>query len=200
MESGGTSADLKTWADAAANAAQALAILIGGGWAFWKFGLNREEWPRATLEQAIAPQPLDEQQSLLRVLVGVKNAGKVLIDVEEVRVDVYHVLPLTEETKQALRENALIPADESEATWPCIESRKRTWESGEARIEPEESESFGFDFVVPADVQTIFVYSYVRNVKQREKPIGWSVTQFYDLKDGGTQPKTREAMAGRARR
>jgi hypothetical protein len=92
------------WSDTLANAAQILAILIGGGWALWKFGLNREEWPRATLEQVITPQPLDDQHSLLRLLVGVKNAGSVLIDIEEVRVDVYRVLPLADETKQALDE------------------------------------------------------------------------------------------------
>ncbi len=198
MEVVGTATDVKDWSDTVANAAQVLAIVVGGGWALWKFGLNREEWPRATLEQAIAKQPLDQERSLLRVLVGVKNAGNVLIDIEVVRVDVYQVLPLAEEAKTALDAGTLIPDDEVEAQWPCIESRERTWTSGEARIEPEESEPFGFDFVLPADIETIFVYSYVRNVKQRDRPIGWSLTQFYDLKDGDAQPKTREAMAGRA--
>ena len=121
-----------------------------------------------------------------------------MIDIEVVRVDVYQVLPLMDETKLALDEGTLISEGEVEARWPCIASRERTWEPAEARIEPEESEPFGFDFVLPADVETIFVYGYVRNVKQRDKPIGWSVTQFYDFKDGDAQPKTREAMAGRA--
>jgi len=198
VEITGTAADFETWSDTLANATQALAIVVGGGWALWKFGLHREEWPRATLEQIITTQPLDQQQSLLRVLVGVKNAGNVLIDVEQVRVDVYQVLPLADETKKALEEGTLISSEESEATWPCIESRERSWSPGTARIEPEESEPFGFDFVIPADVKTIFVYSYVRNVRQRDRPIGWSVTQFYDLENGDAQPKTREAMAGRA--
>jgi hypothetical protein len=193
-----TAADIKTWSDVASSLAQVLAIVVGGGWALWKFGLHREEWPRATVEQAITRQSLDDQHLLLRVLVTVKNAGSVLIDMEEVRVDVSRVRPLAAETKKALESGTLVPADEAEATWPFIDSRKRLWEPGEAGIEPGEGEPFGFDFVLPGDLEMVLVYCYVRNVKQRERPIGWSLTQFYDLKDGDAQPKTREAMAGRA--
>jgi hypothetical protein len=189
--------DVKSWSDVLANVAQVLAIGIGGWWAYTKFIRQREEWPRVTVEQVVSRRSLSPEQTLLRVAVKAKNDGPVLVEVDDVRVDVYQVLPLGEGVQKALEEGALVPEGATEVSWPCIESRHRHWNVGEVSIEPGESDEFGFDFALPAETKTVFIYCYIRNVMHQEREIGWQVGQFYDLDDGGVSPKRGESLTGK---
>lgn len=198
MDASGFTADVKSWSDVLANVVQVVAIAIGGWWAYAKFIRQREEWPRATLEQAIARRKLSASQTLLRVSVGVKNAGTVLIDITDIRVYIYQVLPLTDDTTKTLEGGDLVADGAIEATWPCLHSRVKEWEPHEACIEPDESDQFGFDFVVPGNTETVFVYCYVRNVRHLDRDIGWSLSQFYDLDDDSPQPERGESLTGKA--
>jgi hypothetical protein len=197
MEMSSLTTDVKSWSDVIANAAQVAAILVGGWWAYTKFIRRREEWPRVSVEQVVNRRVLGPQQTLIRVAVKAKNAGTVLVEVDDVRVDVYQVLPLTVEAQSSLADGSLVPPGKTEIAWPCLETRHRTWKPGEVSIEPGESDEFGFDFIVPAEVKTVFIYCYIRNVKHQEREIGWQLTQFYDLDNGGTSPERAEALSGK---
>lgn len=197
MDASGFTADVKSWSDVAANIAQVLAIAIGGWWAYTKFIRQREEWPRVTVEQVVSRRLLDAEKILLRVAVKAKNDGSVLVELDDVRVDVYQVLPLAEEVQTSLETGTLVAEDATEASWPCLKTSHRTWGAGEASIEPGESDEFGFDFVVPSQVKTVFIYCYIRNVMHQEREIGWQLSQFYDLDDGGVSPKRGESLTGK---
>jgi hypothetical protein len=198
MEVSSFTSDMKSWSDVAANLTQVVAIAVGGWWAYTKFIRQREEWPRVSIEQVVNRRILSPQRTLIRVAVKAKNAGTVLVEVDDVRVNVYQVLPLVGEAQSGLAEGTLVPSGKTEIDWPCLETQHRTWEPGEVSIEPGESDEFGFDFVVPAEVKTVFIYCYIRNVKQQEREIGWQLTQFYDLDDGGASPERAEALTGKA--
>jgi hypothetical protein len=197
MEVSSLANDVKTWSDVVVDVVQVAAILVGGWWAYTKFIRQREEWPRVSIEQVVNRRVLSPQQTLIRVAVKAKNAGTVLVEVDDVRVDVYRVLPLTEEVRTSLADGTLIPPQKTEIAWPCLETRHRTWEPREVSIEPGESDEFGFDFVVPAEVKTVFIYCYIRNVMHQEREIGWQLTQFYDLEDGRASPERAEALTGK---
>lgn len=197
MDASGFTTDVKSWSDVAANIAQVLAIFIGGWWAYTKFIRQREEWPRVTVEQVVSNRALSPEQTLLRVAVKAKNDGTVLVEVDDVRVDVYQVLPLGATIGTALAEGTLVPEGATEVPWPCIESRHRRWGAGEASIEPGESDEFGFDFALPAETKTVFIYCYIRNVMHQEREIGWQLAQFYDLDQGSVSPKRGESLTGK---
>ena len=192
-------ADAKSWSDIAANLVQVAAILVGGWWAYTKFIRQREEWPRITLEQLISDRVLNDEKALLRVSVAAKNTGTVLVNVQDVRVDVHQVLPLTPETEEELNKGSLVPEQENEANWPCLGSLQRSWSTEEACIEPGENDQYGFDFVVPREIDTVFVYCYIRNVKHREREMGWQLSQFFDLERGAAPQTERvEDLAGKS--
>jgi hypothetical protein len=95
-------ADVESWSNVAANGAQIVAIAVGGWWAYSRFIRQREEFPRATLEQVVAHRELDRDNTFLRVAVRVDNVSTVLLRTEQVRTDVYQVLPVKGEAAEAL--------------------------------------------------------------------------------------------------
>jgi hypothetical protein len=182
------SADFETWTNALANVAQVVAIAVGGWWAYSRFIRQREEFPRADLEQVVAHRELDRHNTFLRVTVKVDNVSAVLLKTETVRTDVYQVLPVKDETKAALAAGELVPDGSRDARWPCIAFYEG---AGPGQIEPGEGDEFGFDFVIPADVQSLFVYSYIKNVTQEGRELGWGVTSLYDLDESRGEHRER---------
>jgi hypothetical protein len=187
--------DVEAWSNVASNAAQVGAIVVGGWWAYTRFIRQREEFPRATLEQVVTHRELDGDHTFLRVSVKVDNVSAVLLSTETVRTDVFQVLPVTEETGKALQAGQLVPDGSRDARWPCI-----AYHEGLApgQIEPGEGDEFGFDFVLPTEVSTLFVYSYLKNVTQEGRELGWTVTSLYDLDEArGEQRERAESRPAR---
>jgi hypothetical protein len=189
--------DADSLTSAAAHLAQIGAIVVGGIWTYNRFIKQREDFPRATLEQITTHRELGKEHTFLRVAVKVDNVSTVLLPTQDVRTDVYQVLPVTPDVSEALAAGQLVPAGERDARWPCIASFEG---EGPGQIEPGEGDEFGFDFVIPTDVMTVFVYSYIRNVKQAGRELGWSVTSLYDLdEEQGEQRERVESQPARTK-
>jgi hypothetical protein len=181
-------ADFESWSNVAANVAQITAIAVGGWWAYSRFIRQREEFPRADLEQVVTHRELDRKNTFLRVAVKVDNVSPVLLKTETVRTDVYQVLPLTDAAAEALSAGTLVTEGERDARWPCIAHYEG---AGPGEIEPGEGDEFGFDFVIGGDVETLFVYSYIKNVVREGRELGWGVTSLYDLDEARGQQRER---------
>jgi hypothetical protein len=185
--------NFESWTNSLASLAQVGAIAVGGIWTYNRFIRQREEWPKATLEQRIQHETLDEQHTLLRVSLKVENVSGVLLQAAVVRTDVYQVLPLTDDVNRSIGDGTLVQAGEFEATWPSLGSLERT-DAGE--IEPQESDEYGFDFIVPSAVATAFVYSYVRNPRKQKKELGWVISSLYDLAPARGEHRQRAERIG----
>ncbi len=178
----------ESWSNVAANAGQLAAILVGGWWAYTRFIRQREEFPRATLEQIVTHRELGPEHTFLRVAVKIDNVSTVLLSTDQVRTDVYQVLPVTQDVSEALAEGRLVPDGEREAGWPCVASYEG---AGPGQIEPGEGDEFGFDFVIPTQLAAVFIYSYIKNVTQEGRELGWGVTSLYDLEDERGEQRER---------
>jgi hypothetical protein len=187
----GLPADVETWTTAGASVAQVVALAVAGWWAYSRFIKQRQPFPRAVVELVIAHRRLGPDRAFLRVVAKVSNVGNALLETEELRADVYQVLPLPPETEEKLAADRLIPEGEREAGWLCLGTRTG---GGAGHIEPGEWDEFGFDFVIPGDVKTVFIYTYIKNVTQKQRELGWTVTKLYDLDEEPTE--TRERTEG----
>ena len=186
-------ADVESWSSVALNCAQVLALAVAGWWTYTRFIKQRQPYPRATVELVIAHRELDADHTFLRVVAKINNVGTALLATDELRADVYQVLPVAPETAARLTRKALVPAGEREADLPCIESRSGPFH---AQIEPGEWDEFGFDFVIPHEVSTVLLYTYIKNVTQRRRELGWTVTKLYDLDDARGEARERTETAG----
>jgi hypothetical protein len=175
-----TAETVETWSGAAASIATVAAIGIGGWWTYLRFIKERTGDVRASLSESACHRVLTDTDSLLRVVVAVENTGQVLLPIEKLRCEIYQVAPL-DEAASMLQSGELI--SEYEAQLPCLEGYEREWGPGTVRIEPGESDTFAFDFVVSRDVATILVYAHVPNVTEDDGEIGWDISSFYDFAD-----------------
>ncbi|HMI99246.1 MAG TPA: hypothetical protein VK488_05380 [Gaiellaceae bacterium] len=73
MQAAASAPSWKDWADAAASAAQALAIVIGGAWAYFKFVKGRTFAKR--VELAVTATVLPTRRPTLKVRATLRNAG-----------------------------------------------------------------------------------------------------------------------------
>jgi hypothetical protein len=187
----GSLEDVKTVSDVASNVitiAAAIAAAIGTYWAFFR---ERTRWPKANLELVLSHRRLNSKKVLLHAKVKVHNAGRGLMKLTRIRVDVYQVRPLLPETEAGLNDGTLKPYGSSRARWERIDRETLLWGEAssapapepEPELEPGENDEFGCDFIVPASLETVRVYVYVLNVakRRREGNLGWSVTNYYDL-------------------
>jgi hypothetical protein len=156
--------------------------VVGAIWAYWRFARERTRWPRAILELVLVHRQLTPDAAILNVKLKVHNAGRGLMQVRKLRVDVHQVLPLAETTVKQVEAGELVP-EGGEAEWPCIQSRVSEWAGNCPEIEPEENDEFGRDFLLDAEVETVFVYAYLWNAKKGrgKHELGWPITTFYDL-------------------
>jgi hypothetical protein len=178
---------VKTVSDVASNAATIIAIVVGAIWGYWAFLRERTRWPKATLELVISHRELTAEKALLHTKVKVHNAGRGLMKLSRIRIDAYQVRPLAEESKEALDRGELVPKDEHRANWNLLERVTLRWDEEQCKdcapeIEPGENDEYIGDFVVPSNLETVFVYVYVKNVARKRGNLGWPVTNYYDLK------------------
>ena len=66
--------------------------------------------------------------------------------------------------------------------WPVIAHRVVSLKKVE--IEPNESETFHFDFIIDRRWEVVLVYSHIANVRKRWKRIGWTLTSTLELTTG----------------
>ena len=179
---------VKTISDVAANAVTILGVLIGGYWTYRTFIRERTKWPKATVELAMSHRKLTAEKTLLHVKVKIHNAGRGLMKLNRIRVDVGQVKPLADQTERKLAAGCLKPTDDSVATWKVLEEGEFHWggsgQGAQPELEPGENDEFGSDFFVDSGVETVYIYVYIENEARRKNKLGWCVTSYYDLAGG----------------
>lgn len=159
------------------------AILVGAWWAYTKFIRERTPNRHANLELVISDRALTSDQALIHVAATVTNTGTTLIKLSSLRVEVLRVLPLTDEIAEKVDARELPKLIGAETAWPLIKREKCQWGAGQFEIEPDEHDGIGFDFLIPGEIKTVFVYAYLENSEKsvEGRQIGWSASAFHDL-------------------
>lgn len=156
----------------------AAALVAGGIWAYLRFIKNRLPHPWADLNHEFIQKTLPGQKKLLHVIVEVSNTGGVLLPITHIWTKVFKVAPVSGSELDQLEEARGAGA---EIDWPEMGCYEVKYELGKARIEPSELERFHFDFIIPAGIKTVSVYSYFENAEEEE--LGWNRTSIIDIEE-----------------
>jgi hypothetical protein len=164
-----------------------LVLVVGSVWAYLAFGRKREKFPRASIKHKFSLIKLDEAQQILRVELEIENLGDTLLKLDLVLNRIQQVLPL------ANTEDGLFEPQPTEITpeieWPLIAEREIKYASGERELEPKEPDAFQFDYILGSKIETVVVYSYVKNClkkpgifsRKAPKEVGWMKTETLHL-------------------
>ena len=66
--------------------------------------------------------------------------------------------------------------------WPTGDDVLRTWDKNQFIIEPGETHTEIFEFIVSKEFKSALVYTYFYNARSAE-PQGWGVATVYDIVD-----------------
>ncbi len=174
---------LKDIASIAQSLTTILAIFVSGFWGYWVFVKNRQQYPRVKLSHTITHHKIDDENILLHVIVNVQNSGDILLSLRTAATRVQQVIPLPEIMSEAIK-LGLDPVRDGETEidlWPLLGSHETVFQKNLFEAEPGEIQELHHDFIIPEDIKTIIVYSYLRNIKKRTREIGWNLTTYYDI-------------------
>lgn len=178
-------------------AAQALATIVAIGLGGWWFIDQRSTKPRLKIEHEISNVQLDTEHVLLAVDVKVTNISKVLIPKLCGRTQPLLVKPLTDGIEKQLSQ--LKTGDDPTSgrrnfDWDgiappkclgsdvCEANKELSCSSDSDLIEPDETDTVHYEFVIPSGVEIVAVYSYFKNTKQPATDVGWQMTTLYPVK------------------
>ena len=176
-----------------------LAVAVGGWWSYSKFFRKREKYPHSTLTHDLTDRILPDGTRWLHLSLVVRNEGEGLLTVDSVLTRVQQALPPPTELVAALRHGGdVLAPGETEYSWPLLKELR--WGGGKEpiEIEPSESDRFEFDFFLDRSIQTVEIYSYVKNVARFDREMGWGLTTIYSLGDEHGRAKTTRSSKAAA--
>ena len=172
--------------------AKIAALAVGGSWTYLLFVKKRTAFPRAEVAHTCAAYPIDGQRSVLRVTLTVKNKSDVLLQITSGRVVVQQIAPFIDAAND-LSLGFAGTDDTFEYAWPPIGDRSFEYSSDRfLEVEPGESEALDFDVFVANDVRVVQVYSYLKNVRKKDRELGWNCTSIHRLTPGAIPEKSFE--------
>lgn len=177
------------------------AIFIGGTWTYLAFIQQRQSHPRLKIEYQVNHWKLSNAQTLLSVTEILTNTGPVLLKLREGEIRVIQVMPLPSRVAGELPALLTKPTHaKAEGSifdpklWNVLVDAPRSWNEGDKIIEPGESDVVPNEFILPANLQVIAVYSFIKNPE--DKNVGWNGVTYYSFENS---PNDKEPDVATAR-
>jgi hypothetical protein len=185
----GLSTNSPTWWQFLANSSEAfgsieliirsLAIALGGGWAFWRFVLNRERFPRLTLKHQVDFWESEKSEWLVRVTLHMENTSKVMVRVFDGHTWVQQVTPAPRSAVMKFKEESRNP--ERAPYIVCWDKLGEKLHQGERELEPGEFDDVPMDFFVNKSYKRVLIYSFIENSTKPGRHIGWNTSTILDF-------------------
>ena len=181
-----TPATIEQLAGAIESGATVVALLVGGVWSYRLFVKNRLDKPRAETEHNVIVKKIGTNHLLVHVGLIVKNQSQVIMKITSGEVRLVSILPLADKIITKLHNGEkTLRSSETEVVWPEKQVIEFDWSEVPRVIEPQEKDTFHFDFFAKQPLCTFQVYSYIENISVRRRKIGWNTTTFHDVLSEG---------------
>ena len=160
-----------------------IALVVAGIWTYQLFIRQRQKYPRACLKHQVLTQKLPDGRVVLLISVEVENTGNVMIKGTMIDVRVQRVFPLDEAAMQKLIEphDRRDPKAAPNIPWDVLGHRQVDLAARQCEIEPGESDTLYFDFVIGGKTKRVRLYSHLQNFAKKKRRIGWSHASFHEV-------------------
>ncbi|MDT8398459.1 MAG: hypothetical protein RQ899_07585 [Pseudomonadales bacterium] len=167
--------ELKTRVDIIQGGLTIAAILAAGWW----FLLRGDSLARAEIEHHFYAACLNQDIRWVRAIVDVKNVGLVRVDLERHEHHLVKVLPLESRIGAALAEGDAIGNESGSIDWP--ELANFSFEQTDEFLEPGETHTQYYDFLVPGSVHLLQLTSFFDNPQaSATQRMGWRKKSLFD--------------------
>ena len=164
--------------------AASLAILAGGIYALYKLQVFRTLEPHMTIAHRVSHRRIGDSYVHIDVTASLYNSSKVKLELREGFFLLQQVAPVSDRDVEALYTETFEDRRFDNIQWPTLEEAAGTWEEGELVVEPGESHAETLEFIVPADVGSVLIYTYFYNHMAARSPgaaEGWAATTVHDI-------------------
>ncbi len=159
--------------------ATVLALGIGGYWTYINFIRTRSGKQRAKTKH-LAEHWEIEDKYVLRIALHIENLSRVLIPIEEGYVEIMQIFPVSEQLSRQFAAGEDLKPVENLGTyqWNKPSIKKIAFEPQAYEIEPGESDTFHFEFIVEKKCQVIQIKSHIQDMIDKRN-IGWNHLSTY---------------------
>ena len=164
--------------------AAALAIMTGGIYALYKLQVFRTLEPHVTIEHRVSHRRIGDSYAHIDVTASLYNSSKVKLELREGLFLLQQIAPALDGEIEALYVETFEDRRYDNIQWPTLEEAAGTWEKGELVVEPGESHAETIEFIVPADVGSVLIYTYFYNhmdTQSSGSAEGWAATTVHDI-------------------
>lgn len=194
------------WARIAQSLFTVIAILAGGflAWRNWQLFRSRE--PHVTISHQISHRHIGAKYVHIAVTATLHNSSRVNVDFRDGAFTLQQVAPVSDKDVENLYAQVFVDEEQTYLQWATLDDARRTWGEDEFVVEPGESETETYEFIVSKHVESVAVTTYFYNSRvlgkipddidpqeaQRRRgrlrrwrevrgPPGWGRTTIYDM-------------------
>jgi len=161
-------------------------ICVGVAFSIYLFRQKREKYPRANISHHVNTLQIDDNKTLLNIIVLMENIGDALININSARTSIAQILPAPDELIKNIDDiSKVFEKDRKDIDWGKISGLGESILENRTiiEIEPGEKDEICFDFVIEKSVQVVHIYSYFKNDEKGKKNIGWHKNVVYNVCD-----------------
>ena len=188
-------------------AAVTTAAIIGGGIFTWRNAqIFRAKSPHVIISHEVSHRPVGDSYVHIFVTAILHNSSRVHIEFLDGFAAVFQVKPITDSDVEYLYQEAFSEQEYTDFQWPYLDGLRHRWDKDGLLVEPGETETEIFDFIVQRDVESVVVTTYFYNsrvvgkipddvaldaVQRRTRriqrwtkekgPLGWGRSSVYDI-------------------
>lgn len=187
---------LKAWLSLVQSVLTITAIIVGAAW----FAQQGDPFAKATISHEITDRSIGEGHRWIHIAITIANPGKTMLALETGTIRIQQIKPLDSRGSAVLANavsngnaNSVVSKEHYVVIWPApVEEYAPKLH---VQIEPGESDTLNYEFVIPAEIKTIKVYSdfserntgriwktYRRIVNPDREGLRWHQTTIYDPK------------------
>ena len=211
------------WARIAQSLATVAAIVVGGILAWRNLHLFRSREPHVTITHRISHRVIGARYVHIAVTATLHNSSRVNVEFRDGAFTLQQIAPVLDEEIENLYAQVFVDEKQTYLQWATLDNARRSWDEDGLVVEPGESETETYEFIVSRDVESVAITTHFYNSRVLGKipddtelqdaprrrgglrrwrevrgPLGWSRTTIYDIMPRGDRAATVDsAVDGR---
>lgn len=194
------------WARTAQSLATVAAIVVGGVFAWRNLHLFRSREPHVTISHQISHRYIGAKYVHIAVTATLHNNSRVNVEFRDGAFTLQRVAPVSDKEVEGLYAQVFVDEKQTYLQWATLDNARRAWEEDELVVEPGESETETYEFIVSRDVKSVVITTHFYNSRVLGKipddtelqdaprrkgklrrwrevrgPLGWGRTTIYDI-------------------
>ena len=166
----------------------------------------RAKSPHVAISHEVSHRPVGDSYVHIFVTAVLHNSSRVHIEFLDGFAAIRQIRPVTDDDVEFLYDQVFVERGSDNLEWPYLDVLRHRWDRDGLLVEPGETETEIFDFIVQRDVESVAVTTYFYNsrvvgplpddseldtVKRRNRrflrwlavrgPVGWGRTAAYDI-------------------